>query len=271
MTQVLRRSTIRKTKTRRAPARFGLTARDWRVIQGVRARLRAILPNGEMKSLILYGSHARGQATPDSDIDLFLVYDDVTAEQEKSLEEFAVDLPDELARVHLFAYRADKIVRDNRVNPLVYNIAHQGVTLEGVPVPKLEIDRRQVAESNIALAKEELRLIPITINAGGYRRSVSMSYYAVLYAADAALATKGFVPQSHEGTHSLFGYHFIRKGLVDPKFKGLVKRAKAERMKADYQRDAVFTREDAEHWFARAQEFVAAIDAAMPVWLEDKK
>ena len=92
----------------------------------------------------------------------------------------------------------------------------------------------------------------------------------VLYAADAALATKGFVPHSHEGTHSLFGYHFVRNGLVDPKFKGLVKRAKDERMKADYQRDAIFTRADAEHWLERAQEFVGAIDAAMPGWLAEK-
>jgi len=270
MARVLERSTTRKTKPRRPPAPHGLSARDWRVIQRVRARLRALLPNGEMKSLILYGSHARGEATPDSDIDLFLVYDDVTTEQEQSLKEFSADLPDALARVHLFLNRADELAQGNTVNPLVYNVAHQGIVLGGVAVPKLEIDRRKVAEDNIALAKEELRLIPTIINAGGYRRSVSMAYYAVLYAADAALATKGLVPQSHEGTHSLFGYHFIRKGLVDPKFKGLLKRAKDERMKADYKRDAVFTREDAEPWLARAQEFVTAIDAAMPRWLEEK-
>ena len=270
MARVLERSTTRKTKRRHTPAPFGLSARDWRAIQRVRARLRAILPNGEMKSLTLYGSHARGEAMPDSDIDLFLVYDDVTAEQEQSLKDLPSDLPDALARVHLFLYRADELAKHNGTSPLIYNVAHQGIILEGTPVPKLEIDRRKVAEDNIALAKEELRLIPITIEARGYRRAVSMAYYAVLYAADAALATKGFVPQSHEGTHSLFGYHFIRKGLVDAKFKGLVKRAKDERMKADYQRDAVFTRADAEYGLARAQEFITAIDAAIPGWLEEK-
>jgi len=267
MAHILPRSKIRKSKS--PPAPHNLTQRDWRAIQRVRKLVRAILPNGELKSLTLYGSHARGQAKPESDIDLFLVYDDVTAEQEHSLKELGVTLPPTLARVHLFFYRADELLKHNGVSPLIYNVAHQGITLEGEPVPKLEIDRRKVAERNIELAKEELRLIPTVIEAGGYRRAVSMAYYAVLYAADAALASKGFVPQSHEGTHSLFGYHFIRNQVVDSKFKGLIKRAKDERMEADYKRDAIFTRDDAEHWLARAQEFVAAIEAEMPKWLSE--
>ncbi|MBI5649407.1 MAG: HEPN domain-containing protein [Chloroflexi bacterium] len=269
MAHVLPRTKIRKPKTHRARAPHNLTQRDWRAIQRVRKLIRAILPNGEMKSLVLYGSHARGEAKPESDIDLFLVYDDVTTEQEHSLKELCVTLPDDLNRVHLFLYRADELAKHNRTSPLIYNVAHQGITLEGDPVPKLEIDRRHVTERNMELANEDLRLIPVTIEAGGYRRAVSMSYYAVLYAADAALATKGFVSQSHEGTHSLFGYHFIRYRLVDSKFKGLIKRAKDERMRADYKRDAMFTRDDAEYWFARAQEFVAAIEAEIPGWLAE--
>ena len=136
-------------------------------------------------------------------------------------------------------------------------------------MPKLEIDCRQVAERNMELAKEDLQVAQLNLEHNFFRKSISASYYAVLYAADAALATKGFVPQSHEGTHSLFGFHFIRKNFVDAKFKGLIKRAKDERMKADYKRDATFTREDAEYWVARAKEFVETIDAAIPGWLAE--
>lgn len=270
MTRTLERSTKRKTKPRRARAPHGLAARDWRVIQGVRARLRALLPNGEMKSLILYGSHARGEATPDSDIDLFLVYDDVTKEQEQSLKELTVTLPPALARAHLFLCRADELEKNLRTNPLIYNVAHQGIVLGGVPVPKLEIDRRHVAQKLLADAKEKFRLIPPMIELGGYRDAISMSYYAILYAADAALATKGFVAKSRAGTDTLFGFHFVKPGLVDKQFGGLVNRAAEDRIKADYAHDVEFTREDAEHWLARAQEFVAAIDAGMAGWLEEK-
>jgi hypothetical protein len=40
-------------------------------------------------------------------------------------------------------------------------------------------------------------------------RAISMSYYAILYAANAALATKGLVAKSRAGTDSLSGFHFV--------------------------------------------------------------
>lgn len=118
--------------------------------------------------------------------------------------------------MRLFLFRADALARHNRTNLLIYNVAHQGIPLERVPAPKFEIDRRKVAERLLADAKEKLRLDPPIIDLGGYRDAISMSDYAILYAADAALAT-----------------------------------------------------DDAEHWLARAQEFVAAMEAQIPPWLAE--
>jgi uncharacterized protein (UPF0332 family)/predicted nucleotidyltransferase len=269
MAHVLQRSKIRKTKLHRTRAPHNLTQRDWRAIQRVRKFIRAILPNGELKSLTLYGSHARGESKPGSDIDLFLVYDDVTAEQEHSLKELGVTLPDNLNRVHLFLYRADELEKHNGTSPLIYNVAHQGITLEGEPVPKLEIDRRQVAESLMKDAREKLQVAQLNLDHDFYRDTISRAYYAVLRAADAALATQGLVAKSHAGTDSLFWVHLIQKGLVDAKFKGLVHRASQVRIQADYKPDVEFDRDDAEHWLARAQEFVAAIEAEIPKWLNE--
>jgi uncharacterized protein (UPF0332 family)/predicted nucleotidyltransferase len=269
MAHVLQRSKIRKPKSHRAPAPHNLTQRDWRAIQRVRKLIRAILPNGELKSLTLYGSHTRGEAKPGSDIDLFLVYDDVTAEQEHSLKELVVTLPGNLNRVHLFLYRADELTKHNRISPLIYNVAHQGITLEGEAVPKLEIDRRKVAEKLMADAKENLQVAQLTLDHNFFRKSISASYYAVLHAADAALATKGFVAKSRAGTDSLFGFHLVKPGLVDKRFGGLVGRAADVRVEADYGHEIEFNCEDAEHWLARAQEFVAAIEAEIPKWLNE--
>ena len=262
--KVRTRSTRTKTK-RQSGSLYGLTPRQWRTVQRVRARLRSILPNGELKSLVLYGSRVYGKPRPESDIDLFLVYDDVTPEQEKSIQELNVE--GEFPLVHIFDHRADKLAQNIETSPLVYNVAHHGILLEGAPVPKLDIDRQHVVNVNIAAAKERLEAARVLLNVNLYPDSISRSYYAVLCAADAALATKGFVPKSHEGTNNLFGYHFFRKGLVDAKFKGLIGRAAKARLKADYYKDVTFSREDAEYWFGRAQEFVAAIESAIPQWL----
>ncbi|MBI4786398.1 MAG: HEPN domain-containing protein [Chloroflexi bacterium] len=268
MAPKVRERKTRKDTKRASGYRYGLTPRQWRTVQRVRARLRSILPNGELKSLILYGSRVYGKPRPESDIDLFLIYDDVTPEQEKSIEELTVD--GEFPLVHLFEYRADKLATEIETNPLVYNVAHHGILLEGAPVPKLDIDRHHVAEVNIIAAKERLEAARVLLSVNLYPDSISRSYYAVLCAADAALATKGFVAKSHEGTNNLFGYHFFRKGLVDAKFKGLIGRAAKARLKADYYKEVIFNREDAEYWFGRAQEFVTAIESAIPQWLGEE-
>jgi uncharacterized protein (UPF0332 family)/predicted nucleotidyltransferase len=252
-----------------------LPRRVQRVLRRTRARLRALLPNGELQSLVLYGSYVYGKPRADSDVDLLLVYDDVTPEQEKALEELTLDLYNERPRPHLFLYRADRMANNNGLDPLLYNVSHRGITLEGVPVPKVEINRKQVSAELLARAKRKLVDAQLLLNNDGYDGSIAASFYAVLYASDAALASKGHVAKSHEGTEMLFGQHFFKTKLVDDQFKGLFHRLHKARIKADYGREVIFGheepfgREDAEHWFERAKAFVAAIEAGVPDWVED--
>jgi len=246
-----------------------LPARVQRVIKHTRARLRTLLPNGELQSLVLYGSYVYGTPRPDSDVDLMLVYEDVTAEQHKALEELTLDLYDERPRVHLMLYTAADLAKNNGVDPLLYNVSHRGILLEGVPVPKLEIKRPQVANNLLKKAKDALISAKALLDIDQYEATISRSFYAVLYASDAALASKGFVAKSHEGTEMLFGKLFFKTRLVDAQFQGLFKRIHDERIKADYRHEVKFTREDAAYWFERAQAFAAAIEHALPQWLAE--
>lgn len=258
----------RPTK-RAARRRRVLPPRVQRVLRRTRARIRAILPNGELQSLILYGSYVYGKPRPDSDVDLLLVYDDVTPEQEQALKDLTLDLYKERPRPHLFLYRAEQVTKNLGCEPLLYNVAHRGITLEGTPMAKHEIQRAQVSNGLLADARQALQTAQHIPDVNDYDATISRSFYAVLYAAEAALAAKGLAAKSHDGIEMLFGYHFFKTGLVDLQFKGLFNQIHKARIQADYKREVEFTREDAEYWLARARAFVTAVEAGIPQWLAE--
>ena len=47
--------------------------------------------------------------------------------------------------------------------------------------------------------------------------AVSKLYYSLLYAVRALLLTKGLEPKSHEGALRLFGLHFVKAGIFEPR------------------------------------------------------
>lgn len=255
---------------RRIAARYpGLTQREARALDRLRQELRAILSNGEVKSLYLYGSKPRGEANVRSDIDLLLVYDDVTTEQENALEELVVEHLGKPPRIHLFPYRANEVERDNGASPLLYNVSHHGILLEGTPVPQLDIDRRRVARLAMKRAAENFEVAQLAIETNIFPNAISAAYYAAYYAADAALATKGLVTHTHEITETAFTMNFIRAGLVPESFKGLLGRGRKARIQADYKHDVEFGRDDAEYWLERAKEFVSLIQGSLETWLAE--
>lgn len=239
-----------------------------------RRALRAILPNGELKSLYLYGSKPRGDSNIHSDIDLFLVYDDVTTEQEKALDELVTEYLFEPPHIHLFLFPVRAFGPKSNQSPILYNVSHHGILLEGIPVPKTEIDRRQVAENHLEKARRKLSEAEFILSIDGYDTAVSLSYYAAYYAAGAALASKGLVAESHTGTETLLTLEFIRKGLIPESFKGLLGGGHQARIKADYldvdnPEPFPFSRVDAEYWLGRAREFVSFVESSLETWLAE--
>ncbi len=73
--------------------------------------------------------------------------------------------------------------------------------------------------SLIERAQKYLKSAEILLEEGDYESSVSRTYYAMFYSAQAVLLTKNMSFSSHKGVISAFGEHFVKTGIF-PKEMG---------------------------------------------------
>ncbi len=73
--------------------------------------------------------------------------------------------------------------------------------------------------SLIERAKRYLKSAEILLEEGDYESSVSRTYYAMFYSAQAMLLTENLSFSSHKGVISAFGEHFVKTGIF-PKEMG---------------------------------------------------
>ena len=85
-------------------------------------------------------------------------------------------------------------------------------------------------------------------------------YYAVFHAIHALFVANGINSRSHHGTNAQFHQHFIKTGLIDPKFGHFIALMENMREKADY--DVIYdvSREDLEALKPLAYELVNQIE-----------
>lgn len=91
-----------------------------------------------------------------------------------------------------------------------------------------------------------------------YESCVSRTYYAMFYAAEAVLLSKGITCSSHKGTISMFGEHFVRSGLLPAGLGRAINRAFDKRQIGDYGYSFKITAKDARELLAEGRSFVKA-------------
>jgi uncharacterized protein (UPF0332 family) len=111
----------------------------------------------------------------------------------------------------------------------------------------LEAARRRLAAAEVAIAQD-----PST--------ALSSAYYAMLYAARAALSEQGTSARTHRGTWHEFRQAFVDSAKIDTELAAEAQKIQPEREQADYDAWSAPV-EEAQRAIELAQRFLTAIEA----------
>lgn len=113
--------------------------------------------------------------------------------------------------------------------------------------------------SLIERAKRYLKSAEILLEEGDYESSVSRTYYAMFYSAQAMLLTKNLSFSSHKAIISAFGEYFVKTGIFSREMGREFNKAFEKRQIGDYEYTFVITKEEAEEMLGNGKTFVEKI------------
>ncbi len=115
------------------------------------------------------------------------------------------------------------------------------------------------SEDLLKAAQESLDAARLLASRGFHPDAVSRAYYAIVYAARAALASRGVAAKTHGGTLQRFGELFVAPGLLPSDLTTSFGKAMAIRNRADYSTAVRPGKEDSEAVLKDAERFVEAV------------
>ncbi len=243
-----------------------LTPAEGAAVETFLARLHELLRPDQICSVILYGSKARGDEHPFSDVDLLLVVDNLSAEEREQLEDLTLEFfraPESDLQILIDTYQHVS-EGEGYGSFLLQNIERDGIVLEGAPIKVKKIDKPRLVQQELDQAFQNLKEAELLFSNDLWRGAVAKTYYIYEHTARALLAAKGVTPQTHKGTHSLLSLHLIKPKILDEKYLTILRNLEKHRLDADYNYEAVFNRDDAETARARAKEFLAVAQNLLP-------
>lgn len=123
----------------------------------------------------------------------------------------------------------------------------------------MEEERIKAVLAYLARAEEALTAATGLLDGKFYRDSVSRSYYAMFYAATAALLIVGQKASSHAALVAQFGEHLVKAGHIRREFGRMLNSAMDLRGDADYDVYEIITEDQASKNLRDAQRFVGAV------------
>ena len=130
-----------------------------------------------------------------------------------------------------------------------------------------EQSREALIKYRLERSDETLKEVEILTKESHFNAAVNRLYYACFYAVTALLVANGYSTQSHAGTKTLLGLHFITKGLLSNEHGKTYSRLFEIRHSGDYDDFVYCDKEMIDEYLPKAKEFINAIK----VLLENNK
>ncbi len=192
--------------------------------------------------IIVFGSYAKGSATPESDVDI-LIFKTDGIEVEKAIMDRTYDfMMENNAPLEVLIAGIDELFLNQ--DYFTYNITRYGLEIYSMEKDEIKAvmtrDLKNLAEEYFESAQEVLALKRI-------RLAVDAAYNAAELAAKALILHKqDDLPGSHGGVVSLFGKLYVKTGELDKVIGRGLNASLRVRNVARYKPDALLSKEDAE-------------------------
>jgi uncharacterized protein (UPF0332 family) len=102
-------------------------------------------------------------------------------------------------------------------------------------IMSLDPYRQEKVDKYMARARQTLATGKLVMAHEDYITAVNRAYYAIFYAANALLATKGLERSKHSGVIAAFRQHFVKTGIIEVEMSDVYGEAMDDRHDADYE------------------------------------
>lgn len=230
----------------------------------------------DVQHVVLFGSKARGDHDPESDLDLLVVADAEKAVLSRMAQAVEAETDVLLQPLVVPPQRYQEYRR--LLVPLYVTLRRDGVELwdedrwmveeQTAPLDFVEgelrtmdEDTRETIQMYLGLAHEALDDAHLLSSSGSLRRTLSCAYYACFYALSAALYTISVVRGKHSGVRAALSQFLIRPGLIEEEYKDIYGVLRKAREESDYELHFVPEPDEVARLLKDAGRFVARMEA----------